>query len=205
MKSLILAISGLCFLALSCQVETKRSNESSSTTLVDPKYSLSKDRSEFEKLRQSIPDDVKKKNDESALMAELFTNLKHPPEYVREKFTDLVRKKRELFNKDMTRAREDYNKTERKAREEFLKNLEEERKDFLEKKVDREKRSDFFNDQDERRREYFSDQKDKREEFESDIREKRKNFDDYIKEKNDDFNAELKDYTIRWKENNKQE
>lgn len=205
MKSLILVISVLCFLATSCQVETKRGTESTSTTLVDPKYSLSKDRSEFEKLRQSIPDDVKKKNDESALMAELFSNLKHPPEYIREKFTDLVRKKRELFNKDLTRSREEYNKNERKSRESFLKELEDERKSFLEKKMDREKRSDFFNDQDENRREYFSEQKDKREEFEADIREKRKDFDDYIKEKTNDFNAELQDYKIRWKENTKQE
>lgn len=181
-------------------------NDSSSTVpLVDVKYSLTKDRTELEKLRESIPPDVRKKNDEKALIVEWMGELKYTPEIVREKFNTLVRKKRDLFNKDMTKSREEYSKTEKRTREDFLKNLDTERKDFLKKRVERDKRSEFFNDQDERRRTYFSDQKEKRDDFESDSNEKRKNFDAYLKEKIDDFNFELKDYVSRWKEKELQE
>ncbi|MEK6627483.1 MAG: hypothetical protein AABY53_02565 [Bdellovibrionota bacterium] len=191
----------MSFLATSCQLGAV--DESSGKThveLVDTKYSLTKDREELDKLRESLPPEVKKQNDEKALMAEWMGELRHPPEVVRDKFSNLVRKKRELFNKDMTRLREEYSKNEKRAREEFLKNAVEEREDFLKRKVSREKRAEFFNDQDEVRRTYFAEQREKRDEFESDVREKRKNFDDYIKEKTADINAELKDYNMRWRE-----
>lgn len=192
------------FILTACQLETKHSYESNSDikseALVDAKYSLTKDRAELDKLREAVPPEIKKQNDEKALMAEWMGELKYAPEVVREKFSNLVRKKRELFNKDMTRLREDFNKNEKKTRDEFLKNLADDREDFLGKKVDREKRADFFNEQDENRRTFFAEQREKRDEFESDVREKRKNFDDYMKEKNDDFNVELKNYTVKWKE-----
>lgn len=190
---------------LSCQVATKReAGDSAETpTMVDPKYSISKDRAEFEQIRKSIPNDVKKVNDEKALMADLFLEVKRSPEEIRDKYDSLARKKRDLFNKDMTKAREEYNKNERKKREDFTKSLDEERKEFLQTKVNAEKRSDFFSEQDEKRRNFSAEQKDKREEFESDIREKRKNFEDYYKEKYDEFNVELKSYRFKWNEKNK--
>lgn len=195
----LLLIAG--FLTTSCQLESVRdTEEKANSELVDAKYSLAKDRAEFDKLRESLPPEVKKQNDEKALMAEWMGELRHAPEIVRDKFANLVRKKRELFNKDMTKSREEYNKNEKKAREEFLKNAADEREDFLKRKVSREKRADFFNDQDEARRTYFAEQREKRDEYESDVREKRKNFDDYVKEKTDDYNAELKDYNMRWRE-----
>jgi hypothetical protein len=190
----------------SCQIGSKRSYESGvNAPLVDPKYSIAKDREELDQLRESLPPEVKKKNDEKALMAELMGEVKYAPEVVREKFSNLVRKKRELFNKDMTKVREEFTKNEKKEREEFYNNLEDEREDFLRKKVDREKRADFFNEQDEARRTFIAEQREKRDEYEADAREKRKNFEDYVKEKNDEFNAELKDYTIRYKEKQKLE
>lgn len=208
MKSLIFIFTGtlLIFNLVACQVESTRpSNENGSasgTTLVDPKYSLAKDRSEFEKLRESIPIEVRQINDEKALMAEWFSEIKYEPEKIRDKFDSLVRKKRELFNKDLTKQREQFNKDERKTRQDFLKDLEDERKDFLKRKSDKEKRAEFFNEQDEKRRNFFSEQKDKREEFEGNIREKRKDFEDYLKEKNNDFNTELKAYRVKWNEKN---
>ena len=187
----------------SCQSSQKTAHDNSTKALVDPKYSLAKDRSELEELRQAIPTDIKRANDEKALKAEWMGELKFAPEVVREKMSHLVQKKRDLFNKDMTKKREEFNKTERKNREAFLKNLEEDRKDFLGHKADRDKRNEFFENLDEKRREYFSEQKDKREEFESETREERKNYEDYVKEKQDEFNAELIEYSIRWKEKNK--
>jgi len=206
MNGLILSLIGALLLisTVSCQVQTtrdsNRENKPEGSTLVDPKYSLSKDRSEFEKLRESIPPEVRQSNDEKALMAEWFSDVKLDPERIREKFDGLVRKKRDLFNKDLTKQRDVFNKEERKKREDFLKELESERKDFLKNKADKDKRADFFNEQDEKRRTYFADQKDKREDFEADVREKRKDFEDYFKEKNNDFNSELKAYRIKWTE-----
>ena len=168
--------------------------------MVDAKYSLVKDRAELDKLRASIPTEVKKQNDEKAFLADLMSEIKYTPESVREKFSNLVRKKRELFNKDMTKSREDFNKQEKKSRDSFTQELTKEREGFLQKKVDREKRADFFNQQDEDRRTFMAEQKEKRDEFESDSREKRKNFDDYMKEKNDDFIFELKEYQAKWNE-----
>lgn len=168
------------------------------TAKVDAKYSLAKDRAELDKLRESLPPEVRTQNDEKAFLAELMGEVKYPPETVREKFNNLVRKKRELFNKDMNKAREEFSKTERKTRDSFTRKLTEERDKFLRTKVDREKRADFFNQQDEDRRTFTAEQKEKRDEYEADVREKRKNFDDYLKEKSDDFNFELKNYQTLW-------
>lgn len=166
--------------------------------MVDAKYSLAKDRTELAKLRESLPPEVRNQNDEKAFLAELMGEVKYPPETVREKFNNLVRKKRELFNKDMNKSRAEFGKNERKTRDNFTRNLTEERDKFLRTKVDREKRADFFNQQDEDRRTFTAEQKEKRDEYEADVREKRKNFDDYLKEKSDDFSFELKNYQAVW-------
>ena len=196
----------LAFQIIGCQLQTSHETPDTGTspnsTLVDPKYSLSKDRSEFDKLRENVPADTKKTNDEKALTAEWFAETKYDPEKIRDKYDTLVRKKRDLFNKDMTKAREIFNKEEQKKRAEFLKELELERKDFTGRKADRDKKNEFFNEQDEKRKNFMADQKDKREDFESDSREKRKNFEDYLKEKSNDFSSELKAYRLKWKDKN---
>lgn len=194
----LVLISGFIF--TSCQMDSKHATQPADAPLVDPKYSVAKDRSEFDKLREDIPVVQRQQNDEKALIAELTAELKYPPDVVREKYANIVRKKRELFNKDMTKLRETFNKTEKKSRDDTLKNLEDERNQFLKKKVTRDERSDYFHEEDEMRRSFFSEQKDKREEFESDMREKRKSFEDYVKERNDTFSEELKDYSARWKD-----
>lgn len=203
----VIMLWGFCLIA--CQVnpindssddywDERQKNPEKKIRLIDAKYSLAKDRAELDKLRESIPADIKTHNDEKAFLAELMSEIKYPPEVVRNKFSNLVRKKRDLFNRDMTRAREDFNKIEKKTRDVFTKELTEERESFLKKKVDREKRADFFNEQDEARRTFMAEQKEKRDDFEADFREKRKNFDDYMKEKNDDFLFELRDYQAKW-------
>ncbi len=170
------------------------------TARVDAKYSLAKDRAELDKLRESLPPEIRNQNDEKAFLAELMGEIKYPPETVREKFSNLVRKKRELFNKDLNKSREEFGKVERKTRERFTSKLTEERDKFLRTKVDREKRAEFFNQQDEDRRTFAAEQKEKRDDYEADVREKRKNFDDYLKEKSDDFNFELKNYQAVWQD-----
>ena len=194
---IILLLLVLAFSA--CQLESKHEANLQKAPLVDPKYSVAKDRSELDSLREDIPVTQRKENDEKALIADLTTELRYPPDVVREKYAGIVRKKRDLFNKDLQKQRDEFNKSERKTREDFLKSLETERKDFLSRKVSREERADYFHEEDEKRRGFFSDQRDKREDYEADFREKRKSFEDYVKERNDTFNEELKDYSARWK------
>lgn len=203
-KTQTFIIVALLFSALSaCQLETKRESEvqASDKPLVDPKYSLTQDRSELDQLRQAIPEDKKRANDEKALMAEWMGDLKKTPAQVREKFEALVRKKREAFNKDMTKARETYTKAQEKKRKEFLKQLETDRKDFSNQKKSKEERNDFFNEVDTKRRNFFSEERERREEFESNVRDQRKNFEDYLNEKRADFNSEMKAYTEKWNAN----
>lgn len=187
----------------SCSLKSKREEGSApqlSDSGVDPKYSVSKDRAEFDKLRENVPAEIRQQNDEKALIAELTADLKYAPEVAREKFSNIVRKKRDMFSKDMSKIRDEFNKHEKKERDDFLSELKEERENFLKRKVDQDKRSQFFSEQDEARRSFFAEQRERRDEFESDFRARRKDFDDYIKDKTDIFNAELKDYTVRWKE-----
>ncbi len=209
-KSLLLSLSivynGIlmsCILAqlTSCQLETKHQQKMSDVTtpIVDPKYSLTEDRSEFEKLRENIPERKKQINDEKALFANWTLDFRLTPNEVREKFENLSRKKRDLFNKDMSQAREDFSRSEKQKRDLFLKELDSERSDFSKRKKDRDERNDFYNNQDEKRRRYFADERDRREEYESASRDQRKAFEDYLKEKNLEFASELKSYTESWK------
>ena len=124
MRKILLLIVLACS---ACQLESKHESNSGSAPLVDPKYSVAKDRSELDALREAIPVSVRKENDEKALIADLTTELRYPPEVVREKYAGIVRKKRELFNKDLQKQRDEYNKIEKKTREDFLKSLEVER------------------------------------------------------------------------------
>ena len=183
---------------ISCQIETKRAEDQDRSTLVDPKYSLTQDRSEFEKLRESIPAEKRKINDEKALIAEWMVGFRLAPNEIRERYDNLVRKKRDLFSQDMTKLRAEFSRTEEKNRDAFLKELESERNDFSKIKKSREERADFYNRIDDKRRNYFADEREKKDEFESVVRDQRKNFEDYLKEKNSDFISELKIYSENW-------
>lgn len=192
----------LLFTLAACQVETKREEpavkSSTNRPLVDPKYSLVQDRSEFDRLRESVPEEKRQANDEKALFAEWTVELKKSPSDVREKFDTLVRKKRDLFNKDMTKTREQFTKSLEKKRADFLKDIESKRKDFANQKKSRDEKNDFFNELDGQRRSYFSEEREKRDEFEANVRDQRKNFEDYIAEKRADFNSEMKAYTEKY-------
>lgn len=199
-----LFFSGACSFLLiglfSCQLETKheQQNGNSPQSLVDPKYSLTEDRAQFEKLRESIPERKKQINDEKALFADWTAGLRLSPNEVREKYDNLARKKRDLFNQDMSKAREDMSKSEKQKRDLFLQQLDNERVDFSKRKKDREERNDFYNHQDDKRRRFFAEERDKREEFESTMRDQRKSFEDYLKEKSLEFTSELKSYNESW-------
>ena len=122
MKNIIFLLLGLLVLA-GCQTTSENPEAQVDTSKVDPKYSVAADRSEFDKLREQIPAEKRQENDEKALMAELMGEIKYAPDQVREKFMNVVRKKRELFNRDMDKARDQFNKDEKKNRDAYFKTL----------------------------------------------------------------------------------
>ena len=172
MLDIIRSLALVVLMLTSCQIKTNRSEtseqngNSQGSTLVDPKYSISQDRSEFDQLRESIPKDKKKINDEKALLAEWMNGFRLSPSDIREKFDNLIRKKREIFSSDLNKIRDQYTKTEKKNQDEFLKSLAEERSDFSSRKRDSEARNEFFSELDTKRKNFFSEQKEKRDDFE---------------------------------------
>ncbi|MFN3696284.1 MAG: hypothetical protein ACK4VO_02490 [Pseudobdellovibrio sp.] len=209
-------------LLISCQIATERDfsldkaerNDSSSDhhkelqnikPRLDSRYNLTEDRDQFEILRSQTPEEIKVSNDEKALLLSWMEDYKKEPYEVREKYNNLVRKKRDKFNSDMQKIREEYSKQEKKRRDNFLNNIDNERLDIKERKLNREKSSELYVEIDNRRKEYFSKERDLREEFESEFRQKRKDFEEYLKEKMDNFNFEMKVYTEKFNNLKKQQ
>jgi len=168
--------------------------------LVDDKYILKSDRQKLEELRKDIPQDKKNQNDEEALFAQYFSELKREPSYIREQFSKLVSKKRDVFDKDLRKERDSFSKREQKDREEFLKNQDRLKKKFSKEKKTREESNEFYKNLNDKRNEYFSTAREKRDDFEADVRDRRKNFEDYVREKQNDFNQQIKDYTLKYNE-----
>lgn len=114
MKHIIRSLALVTVLLSSCQIETKRNQQAPpktvDQTLVDPKYSISQDRAELDKLRESVPEKTRKMNDEKALLAEWMYEFRSEPFEIREKYDNLARKKRESFNSDLDQRKnfEDY-------------------------------------------------------------------------------------------------
>lgn len=200
---------GICFLQTACTSMTDQNssrnqyyNSSNDNReqrpLVDDKYSLAQDRKEMEELRAQIPEQRKRDNDELALMLKLTENVGQQPSDIRNKFDQLVRKRREQFDKDIQRERDQYGKIERKERDQFLKEQDRKRAEFNKEKHKREEKDEFYRDSEQRRSQFFADSREKRDDFEADIRERRKNFEDYMREKNNAFNQEMRSYTERY-------
>ncbi len=200
---------------LGCQIKTERAegpDESSVSAAektaaekmkaTDPRknerYSLTEDRSKFEELRKDIPAEMKSRNDEKALYMEWMAGYEREPSDIRSKYSALVFKKRENFNKDMNQIRDLYNKEETKKKDAFSKAIAEERNEIKDQKLSREERTEAYNKIDTKRKDFYAELREDRDSFEADYRQKRKDFEDYIKEKSDVFNAQLKEYTAKF-------
>lgn len=183
---------------LSSCASSKESSDSS-RPLVQDKYRLVEDRKTLEDLRQDIPEEKKKDNDELAFLLKLMEKPEMQPSKIRESFSRAVSKKRETFQKDMTRKREAYVKDERRQRDEFQKSMDQEKKAFAgQKKVPSEQRREFYANIEDRRREFYMGLRERRDAFEADMRDERRNFDDYMREKNSEFNQEMRSYQSRY-------
>ncbi len=197
---------GLVFLSQTqCQSEkprnTFRSSESPdapSRPLVEDKYRLTEDRQKLDELRKEIPPDQKTENDELALVLQLLKDESKPPYEIKNKFDQVLRKKRELFQRDAQRERESWTTSERKKREAFLKRMDQDRKDFQSQKVSKDQRAEFYKSQDMARREFSANERDRRADFESDFRERRKSFEDYARENQNSFYQEWRAYSKRF-------
>ncbi len=128
----------LFFVVIGCQTPTNSNSsnqyqkvhsdeELRSRPLVEERYTLAHDQQELEKLREQIPDTKKKQNDESAFILNLMADQSVEPGKIRQQFDYQLRKKRELFEKDMKKERENFTFEERKKRDLFLKELNEQR------------------------------------------------------------------------------
>ena len=160
---LVLAFIGIQILS-GCQSSSSKDNtyregKAPPPTLVDEKYSLVDDRKKLDELRQQVPADQKTKNDELAFVLNLLGEVKRPPSEIRSRFDAVVRKKRELFNKDAGREREDFTKQERKKREDFLAEQKKNRDDFLVSKPKKDERDEFFQQSEEKRKSFFKNER----------------------------------------------
>lgn len=170
----------------------------SNRPLIEEKYSPKADREQLEEIRKQIPADVKRENDEFALMMKNMGEVHKHPSDVRSDFDKVMRKKREVFQKDATKQREDFSRNEKKTRDEFLKGLDKEKEDFKSKKVSTSERKEFFESIERRRQDYFSNEREKRSEFDSDLRAKRSDFEDHMRELTNEFNQEHRAYQKRY-------
>lgn len=165
---------------------------------VPDEVSLKKDREAIEEERKDIPEDVRKSNDELALVLWVMEKGDEDPNKVRDRFDKALRDKRKKNDARLGKKREEFTKKERAKRELFLKELKKKRDEFLKKKRDPDERKDFFQEQDEERKEFFAEEKEVRKEFESEMMEERKTFEDYAREKQNSFNQDLRAYTQKY-------
>lgn len=208
-KTVFVLVMGLalgCF--TSCQSLMKSSKAASAPALKEVKIpqevSLKEDRSQLDGMRQEVSEDVRRENDELALILGLMSKGDEEPSKVRERFNKLLRGKREKTDREFRKARENYTDNERKKRDIFLRDLKAEREEFLKRKgLSPQERREFFSEQDNKRNTYFADERDKRKEFESEITEKRREFEDYWRERNNEFNQEHRTYTTAYYERRK--
>ena len=172
---------------------------------VSDEVSLKSDRAQFDEARKEIPDDIKKQNDEIALVMGMMTKGggDEDPSKIRDRFSKALRDRREKHDKILWKKREDFTKNERKERDAFMHDLQKSRDEFSKRKVKSDERKEFFDKQEEARKEFFANQSDKRKEFESDATEDRKTFEDYAREKQNSFNEEIRSYTAAYYERQK--
>ncbi len=203
---------GFCMLSSSCAVKTfdrgdepaKPSAESVGREAIDPlrsgEVSLAADRRELDELRRDLPDDVKRQNDELALVLSFLKDGDEDPNKLRDRFQSALRKKREAVDKSQRRRREDFSRSEREAREKFTTEQKSEREEFLSRKRESSARQKFFDQQDEKRRRFHADAQERRKDFEALITEERRDFESMVREKTNFFNQEWRGYRERWTE-----
>ncbi len=186
----------VAFFVVNCS--TSKVKKAPQTT--DPKeYRLGKDRSEFDEIRKGIDVETKSLNDDMATVLALFKERREPPDQIRSKFYDLIRKKREKFENSNRKDRDNFDKAERGEREKFL-SAQKKARDLKIRAKDVSGLRDLVRDQSTERESFFSDQRERRKDFDSILDEKRSTFRTYVKDWEDRFLSEIKEYIQIYKE-----
>jgi hypothetical protein len=180
-----------------CQRGSKKKDEKPATTPIPDEVSLKVDRTSLEELRQEVPTEVRRENDELAFIRELLTAEEQEPSKIRERFSKAVRDRRLKFDRAAKKRRDDFNRKEKQDRNDFLAKHKDKRDDFVNssRKIKSEKRKAFFDEQDSQRNGFFGDQRDARKDFESQETEARRTFEAYLTERVNQFNGEIREYT----------
>jgi hypothetical protein len=167
--------------------------------------SLKDDQRSIEELRANIPPEVRAENDALKETLSLLGEVKLPPQKHREKFDRQMREIREKGRKARQKEREQFSKNERTKREKFLKEMKEARTAYMKRNVkSRDDRKEFFDNQDLKRKEYFDQERDARKEFDSTARQQESDANAFHREKTEEFRKELRSYTDRYNDWQKQ-
>jgi hypothetical protein len=167
--------------------------------------SLKADRSELDGLRAEVPEDIRRENDELALILKDMAGGDQPPDRIRERFNRALRLYREKSDKHFRQERETFTAEERSKRDQFLTELKTERDKFTSRRKNAATRKRFFDDQEMKRRAFFATEREKRADFESRFTQRRREVDDLAREKSNQFNQELRAYTQTYWERRKAE
>jgi hypothetical protein len=165
-----------------------------------PEVSLTPEQAKIEAMRQKIPPEKRKANDELKVILGLMKDQNEPPDKVRDRFQTLMRRQRDEYRKSTSQSREEYSRKEKSKREQILRNFKAEREKFKKTKADRDSSREFYDRQEESRRQYFADERDRRRNFESDQSQKSKDFESDMREKQHNFDQELKFYRDRMRD-----
>ncbi len=183
---------------LNKRLEREDNKKEAATNTEDYEVSLAKDRSQYSELRQDIPAQKQKENDELAFVLNMLREDKPINiNSVRSRWNREIRKRRKNFNRDTKKARDEFNKKQKKARESFLAKQKSERNSFNRSSKSREDSKDFYADQDQIRRSFFADQRDRSNAFRDEQREKRRAFDEVIRGRVKEFNDLYREYQRR--------
>jgi len=88
-----------------CQQGTKKTDHKPATTPVPDEVSLRVDRSMLEELRQEVPTEIRRENDELAFIRELMTTGEQEPGKIRDQFNKAVRDRRLKFDRAAKKRR----------------------------------------------------------------------------------------------------
>lgn len=202
MNNYIIVLFGLFFL-IQCSSTEKKSE---TPTLVEDKYRLKEDRDAIETLRADIPEEKRQQNDEIALNLKWMNEKKMTPSAIRSSFSQIVAKKRKIFNQDINKSRQEFSTTEKAKRKEFDDKMRLERESIRAyKKSNSKEKKQMMENLEIKRKEFNLSQKSLRDTYEEEVKDKKKSFEDYMKQRNDEFNADLKIYTIEYNEKKKED
>lgn len=191
---------GLIAMVLNCSTSSGQRYQKPDVPNMESELSLKREQEMLAPLRKDIPEEKKAINDRLREIINQWSELKSPPERLREKFQDEIRRTRAENDRKFTRAREDFRRFQEEKRKKFYDSQKKDREDFLSSKPKSDERSEFTRRASEDRERFQGDARAERDEFEAQMKDQRKILEDYFKERQDEFRLEYPEYVRRWKE-----